>query len=139
MIKVTNIKYNQYSTQNTIYRRDVYMAKFEKSFCGNFKEVLDICEKSVIKNSVTSSLEESSNWSQGGTQVAIRVFERYSYTGSNRVALSVTLIGQGDNLFISAISAGGSQAILFKVNKWGENAFLNTLVSAIENYISNRG
>ena len=28
---------------------------------------------------------------------------------------------------VSAVTSGGSQAVLFKINTWGEEAFLNTL------------
>ena len=41
--------------------------------------------------------------------------------------MSLTLVGKGEQLFLSAITSGGSQAILFKINTWGEEAFLDTL------------
>lgn len=58
----------------------------------------------------------------------MRVFERYSYTGGNRLSLNVTLFqGESGAIRISAIAAGGSQAMFFKVNTWGEEAFLDKL------------
>ena len=63
---------------------------------------------------------------------AVRVYERYSALGSNRVSMAVTLVGNGKNLFLSAITSGGSQAMLFKINTWGEGAFLDTLVEVVE-------
>ena len=39
----------------------------------------------------------------------------------------MTLVGDGENLFLSAITAGGSQAMFFKMNTMGEEAFLDTL------------
>ena len=54
--------------------------------------------------------------------------------GSNRVSLSVTLAGRGDELFLSAITSGGSQAVFFKINTWGEEAFLNALRDIVEEY-----
>ena len=42
-------------------------------------------------------------------------------------SLAMTLAGDGDELFLSAITSGGSQAMFFKLNTWGEEAFLDTL------------
>lgn len=44
------------------------------------------------------------------------------------MSLSVTLFQNGDGpISLSAITAGGSQALFFKVNTWGEEAFLDKL------------
>ena len=48
------------------------------------------------------------------------------------MALSLTLAGEGDRLHLTAITAGGSQAMFFKVNTWGEEAFLDTLADAVD-------
>ena len=45
--------------------------------------------------------------------------------GGNRVSLNLTLAGEESQLFLSAITSGGSQAMLFKVNTLGEEAFLD--------------
>ena len=55
------------------------------------------------------------------------MYERYSAMGGNRVRMNVTLIGEGQHLFLSAITSGGSQAMFFKINTWGEDAFLDCL------------
>lgn len=44
------------------------------------------------------------------------------------MSLSVTLFQNGDGpVHLSAIATGGSQAMFFKVNTWGEEAFLEKL------------
>lgn len=61
-------------------------------------------------------------------RTSVRVFERYSTTGGNRVSLSVTLFQVDDgSIRISAITSGGSQAMFFKMNTFGEEAFLDKL------------
>lgn len=110
------------------------MAKYERSFTGNFDEILKICDDAV-QSSVSASYEDGSDISMGGTRIAVRVYERYSYWGGNRVSLNLTLAGKGDNLFLSAITSGGSQAVFFKVNTLGEESFLATLEEALENYL----
>ena len=71
-------------------------------------------------------MEGWSDFQEQGCRCAVRVFERYSYLGGNRVSMSVTLFQScGGPIHLSAITAGGSQALFFKVNTFGEDAFLD--------------
>lgn len=108
------------------------MAKYERNLYGNFDEVLHLCDTTIQKNSVSASLEDGSDFLVGNTRVAVRIYERYSYIGKNRVSLSLTVVGTGDRVLLSAITSGGSQAMFFKINTMGESAFLDTLIPAIE-------
>lgn len=111
------------------------MAKFEARLSGNFDDMLRIINDAVMDSSSTASLEDSSDFCVGGSRCAVRIYERFSYTGSNRVSLSVTLFQADGFLFVSAIASGGSQAVLFKINTFGEEAFLNTLSAELKRYI----
>ena len=66
-----------------------------------------------------------------GVRCAVRVYERYSIMGSNRVSLNVTLMGRDGELYLSAITSGGSQATFFKLNTIGEEAFLGKLDAVV--------
>ena len=103
------------------------MAKFEKTITGDFDSILHRIEEGIINGSVSASLEDSSDFCMGDTRCSVRVFERYSYMGGNRVSLNVTLFGNGDTIQLSAITSGGSQAMFFKINTFGEEAFLDKL------------
>lgn len=104
------------------------MAKLEKTLSGNFNQILNKIENGILNGSMSASLEDSSDFRAGDARCSVRVFERYSYAGGNRVSLSVTLFQNGDEpIQLSAITAGGSQALFFKVNTWGEEAFLDKL------------
>ncbi len=101
------------------------MAKFEKVLYGDFDAILKKIEGGVLDGSISASLEESSDFANGEARCSARVFERYSYAGGNRVSLSVTLFKNGDSpIHVSAITSGGSQALFFKMNTWGEETFL---------------
>ena len=54
--------------------------------------------------------------------------------GGNRVSLNITLIGNGNRLFLTAITSGGSQAVFFKLNTMGEESFLDCVKEIVENY-----
>jgi len=104
------------------------MAKLDKTLTGDFDKILQKIENGIINGSVTASIEERSDFKSGDARCSVRVFERYSSMGGNRVSLSVTLFQNGDGpIYLSAITSGGSQAVLFKMNTWGEEAFLDKL------------
>lgn len=104
------------------------MAKLEKTVNGDFKQILDKIETGILNGSMSASLEESSDFVSGDARCSVRVFERYSYMGGNRVSLSVTLFQNGEEpIRMSAITSGGSQAMFFKMNTFGEEAFLDKL------------
>lgn len=82
----------------------------------------------IREGSISASLEDSSDFSDGSAKCSVRVFERYSALGNNRVSMSVTLFQVGSGkIRLSAITSGGSQAMLFKINTFGEEAFLDKL------------
>lgn len=104
------------------------MAKLEQTITGNFQQWLSKIEDGILNGSMSASLEDASDFQNGDARCSVRVFERYSYAGGNRVSLSVTLFQNGDGpIHLSAITAGGSQALFFKINTWGEEAFLDKL------------
>jgi hypothetical protein len=112
------------------------MAKYERCLKGDFNELLNWIHKDVTNGGSTVSYEDGSDVIIGEMNLAVRVYERYSITGGNRVSLNITLLGSGQELFISAITSGGSQAVFFKVNTIGEETFLELCSRSVENYIA---
>ena len=103
------------------------MAKYERAFSGDIDSALSRLEQAVLNGSASASYEDGSDYRSGDFRCAVRVYERYSWTGGNRVSMNMTLVGRGQDLFLTAITSGGSQAMFFKVNTWGEEAFLDTI------------
>lgn len=104
------------------------MAKLEKRVDANFHQLLQQIENGILNGSVSASLEDKSDFWSGEAKCSVRVFERYSYAGGNRVSMSVTLFQNGNEaIHVSAITSGGSQAMFFKMNTMGEEAFLDKL------------
>ena len=104
------------------------MAKLEHTLQGDFREILSRIENGIMGGSISASLEDASDFSSGGSRCSVRVFERYSWLGGNRVSLNVTLYqGEDGVIRLSAITSGGSQAMFYKINTFGEEAFLDKL------------
>lgn len=83
------------------------MAKLERTLHGDFNAILTKISNGIVNGSVSASLEDTSDFGGNGARCSVRVFERYSY-------------------------AGGSQALFWKVNTWGEETFLEKLREIIE-------
>ncbi len=104
------------------------MAKIEQFINSDFDSLLSRIENGIMSGSVSASLEDASDYVTPEARCSVRVFERYSYIGGNRVSLSVTLFQVGNGpVALSAIASGGSQAMFFKLNTFGEEAFLDKL------------
>ncbi len=109
------------------------MAKIERVINRDFDQLLSTIEDGIINGSVSASLEDASDFRSQDARCSVRVFERFSYTGGNRVSLNVTLFQNGEEpVHLSAITAGGSQAVFFKLNTFGEEAFLDKLIELLD-------
>ncbi len=103
------------------------MAKLERTLSGDFDSILSRIEDGIIHGSLSASLEDSSDFSGENSRCSVRVFERYSLIGENRVSMSLTLFQSNETIRLCAITSGGSRAVFFKINTWGEEAFLDKL------------
>ena len=112
------------------------MAKFEKSLTGNFDDFIQQLHQDITQGSVSASYEDGSDVRVGEVRMAVRVYERYSMIGGNRVSLNVTVLGNQDQLHIIAITSGGSQAMFFKINTLGESAFLDQCIQSVDHFMA---
>jgi len=110
------------------------MAKYETQLRGNFDELLSALNHGIMKGSISASYENGSDYVNGNIRCAVRVYERHSMAKGSRVSMSITLVGAGDELFVSVITAGGSSAMFFKINTIGEHTFLSQATDIIEGY-----
>ena len=109
------------------------MAKLERRVNEDFSRLLKRLHDGILNGSVSATLEETSDFKSGNARCSVRVYERYSYIGGNRVSLTLTLFQNGDEpVRVSAITSGGSQAMFFKMNTLGEEAFLDKIRELLE-------
>ena len=115
------------------------MAKYERHLRGDFNHfnsLLQTLDREILGRSISASFQGGSDFSVGDVRCSVRVYERYSVIGSNRLAANITLLGNGEDLFLSVISSGGSQAMFFKINTWGESAFTEKIAKIVEQWES---
>ncbi|MCL2368997.1 MAG: DUF6054 family protein [Oscillospiraceae bacterium] len=103
---------------------------------GNFDALLQRLHTGIISGSISASFQEGSDYAAEGVRCAVRVYERYSMIGGNRLSANITLVGDRDRLFLSVIAAGGSQAVFFKINTLGESSFVDKIAKIVEAFAS---
>lgn len=108
------------------------MAKYEKVVHGDFDKTVEKLHEAIMKGSMSASYEDGSDFSNGDFRCAVRIYERYSAMGNNRVSLSITLVGGRGEYYLSAITSGGSQGVFFKMNTFGEESFLETISDVVD-------
>lgn len=110
------------------------MAQLQRRIYTDYDDFLTYVEEKVLSRSISATLEESVDYLDGDKNVAIRVFERYSYTGNNRLSLHLTIIEEDESIYVVAITTGGSQARFFKINTFGESSFLDNFENIVREY-----
>jgi hypothetical protein len=108
------------------------MAKFEKTLSGNFNEIIDKLQNEIMNSGFSMNLVDESNYSLGNTNVAVRVYDKYFMRNGNRASLSLTVAGQGNDIFISAIGAGGGQGVIFNFSLGAEEELVDIVRYCIE-------
>ncbi len=108
------------------------MAKLECELRGDFNTIVNTIDHGVVNSSISATKEDESVFYSESSRCTVLVYERYSMFGDNRVSLNVTLYEADGRIFLSAITSGGSQAVLFKLNTIGEEAFLDVLAGIVE-------
>jgi len=108
------------------------MAKYEKTIVGNFEEIVNRLQNEIINSGMSMELAEESNYSSGDTNIAVRVYDKYFMRNGNRASLSLTVAGHGNDIFISAIGAGGGQGIIFNFSLGAEEELVDIVRFCIE-------
>ena len=104
------------------------MAKYEVSFNGDMETIAQRMHEGILGGSISASFEDESYFESGNVRCLVRVYERYSFTGGNRLSCTLTIFSDGKTVLLSAITSGGSQAMFMKINTFGEDSFLDEVI-----------
>lgn len=107
------------------------MAKYEIRLTGQFDAVVDHLKRDIESSGLSIRLVDESNFSVGDMRVAMCVYDKYFMRNSSRASLSLTVAGKGNDLFVSAIGAGGGNGAIFSFS-WGAE---EELVAEVERSI----
>ena len=108
------------------------MAKYEKTIMGEFENVLNILKEDIESSGITMNLVDESNFTSGDTDIAVRVYDKYFMRNGNRASLSLTVVGHGNDIFISAIGAGGGQGVFLNFSLGAEDEMVAVVQDSVE-------
>ena len=108
------------------------MSKYRFKTTGDFNQICRYIKDEILNTSASASLEEEDYIMTSDSRIGILNFERYSYSGGNRLSLNVTIVENNHEITIIGMSSGGSNGVFFKFNPWGEDAFLDKLIEALD-------
>lgn len=110
------------------------MASHDHRLTGDIDAFVAHVDRAITGGSVTAHREGATDRRLGDARMVVRVYERFSAIGGNRLSLTIAVLGHGDQLEVSAITSGGSSAVFWKINTWGEEAFLDRAINAIHSF-----
>jgi len=103
-----------------------------RSLVGSADALAAHLDDAIPKFSISASVEHREELSIGDARMILRTYERYSMMGGNRLTLSVSILAVGDRMEVALTTSGGSGAVFFKINTFGETAFMDEGVRAVE-------
>lgn len=110
------------------------MAKYEKKLVGDFDYTLKKIHASVLASGSSVKLVDESYHTIGDTKLAVNVYDKYFMRNGNRASLSLTIMAKADEIFVSAIGAGGGSGIIFNFSFGAEDDMVRVVSSCLESY-----
>ena len=102
---------------------------------GDINQIADIIRTELAtKNGVSCTLVDEVKRTIGNSTVFVMVFEKYYARASNRVSLTISISSDGDIIYVDAISAGGGQGWVFKLDWGAEQEFVAVIKTILAPY-----
>jgi CMP-2-keto-3-deoxyoctulosonic acid synthetase len=87
------------------------VSHYECDLSGDVEALISHLDGAIVAGSISANVENGADRRIGDARMVVRVYERYSAMGGNRVSLSVAVLAVGQQLAVTAITSGGSQAV----------------------------
>jgi Family of unknown function (DUF6054) len=110
------------------------VAGYKCELDGDADALVQHLDQAILRGSMSASLEEGTDQRLGDARMVVRAYERYSAFGGNRVSLTFGILEVDGRLAVSAVTTGGSAAVLWKLNRVGEDEFLRRGVDALARF-----
>jgi hypothetical protein len=108
------------------------MAKYEQKLFGDFSQIVNQVHEGIMQDAYSMNLVDQSDYQSGDVRIAVRVYDKYFMRNGNRTSLSLTIVGHDDDIFVTAISSGGGQGIIFNTSWGAEEEMVATVQELIE-------
>ncbi len=103
------------------------MARLSMKGTGNASEIVSLIINEVQNSAMSAELVDRIKRRFNDISYDLLVFEKYYMRSSNRASLSVCVIGQGGDIIVDAIGAGGGQGVFIRFSWGAEKNFVETI------------
>ncbi|HEY8389481.1 MAG TPA: DUF6054 family protein [Clostridia bacterium] len=108
------------------------MAKYEKTISGNLEQVAHRLQQKILSSVLSMNLVDESHYEHEDFKVIVQVYDKYFYRNKSRASLTLTLVNHNNDIFVSAIGAGGGQGIIFNFSLGAEDEMMDVVKDCIE-------
>lgn len=106
------------------------MAHFTKTITGDYNEILNMLDITIRNFGVSVKLVAENTVTVEKIEVTTRVYEKFFLRSSSYASISLTVIGNQEEVIISAIGAAGGEGLL-NISWGAEKNFVTRLEKAL--------
>ncbi|NCB50606.1 MAG: hypothetical protein EOM54_01810 [Clostridia bacterium] len=107
------------------------MAKYERTVHGNFYNIVNQLNEDILNSGLSMNLVDESNYEKADTKVAVRVYDKYFMRNGNRASLSLAVVDGGNEIFITAVGAGGGQGVFINFSLGAESELTDIVADSV--------
>ena len=112
------------------------MAKFEKTFKGDFDKTLEAIEKSVLEGLIGDPrVIDKKEMTFGGLKACLVIYDSYFFRCSNRVTLTVFVTDENGSITVYAVASGGGRSVYNEMSLGAEKKFISVIEKALQKII----
>ena len=110
------------------------MAKLERRMQADVATLANYLNGGIIDSGMSVELVESSVQRIGEVSVWLYVYDKYYMRNSSRTALTVQIVGNGEQAYVTAIGAGGGNGSIFRFSYGAESNFVSVVSDLLDEY-----
>ncbi len=107
------------------------MASLSMTGTGSADHIAELLTYEIQNSGLSCELVDSIYRSAGNAGIYVMVFEKYYWRASNRASLTVVVSGEGDSVYVDAVSSGGGQGPVFKFSWGAEKDFIGIVAKIL--------
>lgn len=111
------------------------MAKFQQKISGDIDQIVQSLNKDILSSAMSMESVDRVDVTINGIRSIIIVYDKYYMRNSSRASLTLNVIGDGTEIWVNAIGAGGGNGSIFNFS-WGTE---EDIISAVESSLHQMG
>lgn len=114
------------------------MAKYERQIRARASALSNYLDEGIRSSGMSVELVDSSVDRVGSVTVRLFVYDKYYMRNSSRASLTLQIIGDDNNSYVTAIGAGGGNGSFLNFSYGAEEDFVSVVESLLDGYDENK-